>query len=232
MSIQAVSWALKTELPSPTLKLVLIAVCNYADEDGVCWPSQARLARECCLTERSVRDALKRLEEMKLIRREERHDNAYRRQTDMIFIAPNIHRNIFPVEKPPETDARATGISRQKPPERRSGKPLEEPLENHYAPSSRAKAKKKPNYSIEFESQWNEVPKTSDDKLANPGSKADAFIAFERLDAPDRDALFVGWQHYLDWLEEKRKSRADYPITQFVTFINKRLWETYSKEAA
>jgi hypothetical protein len=96
VSIQAVSWAMQQRLNSPTLKFVLIAVANYADEDGFCWPSQKRLSRDTELSERAVRDALKRLEERGILERSERR--AATRQSDIIRL--NLaYRNEMPVEQ-------------------------------------------------------------------------------------------------------------------------------------
>jgi DNA-binding transcriptional ArsR family regulator len=46
MSWQATSWALQQKVGQPARKLVLLALANYADEHGICWPSQGRLAED------------------------------------------------------------------------------------------------------------------------------------------------------------------------------------------
>jgi DNA-binding transcriptional MocR family regulator len=51
MSWQATAWALHRRTGKPTHKLTLLAVANYADERGRCWPSHRRLADD---TEQSV----------------------------------------------------------------------------------------------------------------------------------------------------------------------------------
>lgn len=55
MSIQAVSWALdQQELPARP-KLVLVSVCNHANNvDGYCWLNAETIAREAACTPRSV----------------------------------------------------------------------------------------------------------------------------------------------------------------------------------
>lgn len=89
MSITSVAWALRLKVGSPTLKTVLIAVANYADENGKCWPSTKRLAEDTELTKRSILTALKGLEEKGLIRRTERRREDGSRASDIIELIEN-----------------------------------------------------------------------------------------------------------------------------------------------
>lgn len=61
MSVQAITAAFAFDAPSSNAKLVLLALANYADEDGVCYPSVKRLATMTGLSDRSVRYALQAL---------------------------------------------------------------------------------------------------------------------------------------------------------------------------
>lgn len=72
MSVAAITWAMQRRLGSATLKYVLLALANHADDDGKCWPSQEHLAGTTELSIRSVRRSLVELEERCLIHREER----------------------------------------------------------------------------------------------------------------------------------------------------------------
>ena len=44
MSWQATTWAMNQKVGNAGRKLLLLALANYADENGFCWPSQGRLA--------------------------------------------------------------------------------------------------------------------------------------------------------------------------------------------
>ena len=76
MSIKAVAWAIDARVGDPALKILLIAIANYADENRRAWPSQKRLAYDTEISERSVRRKLGDLEELGLITIEtRRHPN-------------------------------------------------------------------------------------------------------------------------------------------------------------
>jgi len=86
MSVEAIAAGFRAACPSSAAKLTLLAVSNFANEDGVAWPSQRRLASDTGLAERTVRRALEQLEDAGLIRREERRRNDGSRSADFIFI--------------------------------------------------------------------------------------------------------------------------------------------------
>lgn len=67
MSYRATAAALAVKAPSASAKLVLAVLASYADEAGVCWPSQGRVAADSQLGLRTVRDAYRALEGAGLI---------------------------------------------------------------------------------------------------------------------------------------------------------------------
>jgi DNA-binding transcriptional ArsR family regulator len=62
VSIDLVAAALWLALP-PTRKLVLVSLCENADQYGLCWPSREYIAQRCSLSVRSVTPHLQALEE-------------------------------------------------------------------------------------------------------------------------------------------------------------------------
>lgn len=48
-------------------KAVLISLADNANDEGVCWPSVARIAERTCLSERAVRTSLRKLEELGIL---------------------------------------------------------------------------------------------------------------------------------------------------------------------
>ncbi|MCA1379491.1 helix-turn-helix domain-containing protein [Bradyrhizobium sp. BRP05] len=92
MSHEAQTWAIKIDVRSRdgdgrsqsglARKAVLMYLANRANsEDGASWPSQVRVAADLCCSERCVRDALRDLEDMGIIRRVSRQGTS-----DMIYI--------------------------------------------------------------------------------------------------------------------------------------------------
>lgn len=254
MSYQATTWAAKVRTGSHVLKAVLMAVANYADEEGECYPSQARLAFDTELTDRTVREALSRLEEMGIINRTRRSNEDGYRSSDRIRLngsyrkepplgpsdlpeggsgrASKSYRKDVPVGLPEDHNT-PTGISLHKNGSEVPGNSKEK-LEGNSTPIS-PDGDREPEeeaYPLDFEALWAEVPKPSEDPLANPGSKAKAYQAWRKLKLKTREACFFGWQSYLEVMEERRKKRPDYPIKQLVAWINGKEWETYQKDAA
>lgn len=71
------AWAI--QCGSHAQKLVLLALCEHANAEGVCWPSVSRMALICDLSRQGVIDQLRALEKKGLIRaiREQGKSNRY-----------------------------------------------------------------------------------------------------------------------------------------------------------
>ena len=66
-------------------KMLLLALCDHANDEGVCYPSQERLAAKCSMARRTVVSHLQWLEERGIVRKE-RRQNTQRRKTDLYYI--------------------------------------------------------------------------------------------------------------------------------------------------
>lgn len=83
------AWALNLELPQ-TQKLVLLVLCHYADKEHVCYPGQDLLAKNTGLGVRTVRTALKGLQDAEIIHREMRFRSDGIRTSDKYFLNVGI----------------------------------------------------------------------------------------------------------------------------------------------
>src|ERR1700680_2933608 len=70
MSWEAVAWAIRQPTGAARRKLLLLVLANYADKNGICWPSQETLARDSEQSVDTVQRQLDVLEEQKQIHRE------------------------------------------------------------------------------------------------------------------------------------------------------------------
>lgn len=67
------TWAWEQML-KPGTKLVLVALADHADNDGVCWPGQASIAEKCGLTRQTVVEQLSQIEALELMHSEDVRD--------------------------------------------------------------------------------------------------------------------------------------------------------------
>lgn len=86
MSIQAISCAMALRGVSPSEKLLLLALANYADEHMSCYPSQRRLADDTCLSDRTIRTLLAALEERGMLSRQGRVRPDGSRASDVVTL--------------------------------------------------------------------------------------------------------------------------------------------------
>ena len=147
MSLRAITLALETTGLSPSEKLVLIVLANYANEKNQCWPSQKTLAKLTELTDRSIRNCLSSLEQKGLIYRTHQQRSDGSRSSDMIqIIQPEI------ISAPPER------ISA--PPETVSGH------DTSYTLHRTSNSKHSPQTEGEFEEFWKLYPRHEGKALA------------------------------------------------------------------
>lgn len=117
MSIKLMTWAWETEIPA-TEKMVLLCLCDHANDDGQCWPSMARIARKCSVTDRTVQRAIKNLRELGIL-----HTEGEPGKTLKFHITPR-HSVTPDTASPPTMTTRPPTHSRRTP-DTVSPKPLE-----------------------------------------------------------------------------------------------------------
>jgi DNA-binding MarR family transcriptional regulator len=92
MSVQAITSALATRGLRATDKLLLLALANYADENGKCWPSHKKLSQDTDLSQRTILTAFKRLEAAGVVTREPQKRDDGSRKSDIIHLFPRGER--------------------------------------------------------------------------------------------------------------------------------------------
>jgi len=77
MSFEALAWGVKKSADSSLSKLILLMICNYANEKGEAYPSQEHLAKLCQCSRRSVVRHIQKLEKDKFISIRKEKNGAY-----------------------------------------------------------------------------------------------------------------------------------------------------------
>ncbi|MFF2566677.1 helix-turn-helix domain-containing protein [Streptomyces sp. NPDC058084] len=88
MSIEAMAWAFRQNISKPGAKLVLLALCDFADESWSCFPGQETLAVKTSQGERTVRRHLEWLEQEGYIVSRARFSNGRRTSNRYTIHAP------------------------------------------------------------------------------------------------------------------------------------------------
>lgn len=110
MSIKAYAWAKSIKVGSPTLKAVLCAVADYADDKGRAFPSFDRVAEDTEFTSRAVRKAVAELAELGLLTRQVRFRADGGRSTDVLTLQMHLSAPLERGSTPPEP--RSRGVER------------------------------------------------------------------------------------------------------------------------
>ena len=89
MSIQALNWALsQDQITNASARFVLLVLCNYADENGRCYPSRQTIARKTSMSVRSVQNQLNWLSDNGYLKWENQHNDG-NQQSSNIYKIPS-----------------------------------------------------------------------------------------------------------------------------------------------
>jgi len=110
MSVEARKWAKTHTVGNATAKAVLLAIADYADEHGSAFPSQRALAEYTEFKPRAIRQAMALLEDLKLLRCEERRRQDGGRTSDRLI----LELAVPPVSRPAAVDESEGSVSRAK----------------------------------------------------------------------------------------------------------------------
>lgn len=77
MSFEALAWGVKQETDSSISKLILLMICNYANEKHEAYPSQEHLAKLCQCSKRSIVRHIQELEKQGFIKIRKEKNGAY-----------------------------------------------------------------------------------------------------------------------------------------------------------
>lgn len=189
--------------------LMLLAIADFADDDGNAYPSVQTLAKKCRMKPRNttaILTAIRKSGELEV------RQNAGPHGT-------NRYRIVLPLQSPQEragVQKRAGAQIHAAPPAETCRFPLQdsadEPSVNHQEPSTALDARKRSNAALEFSQFWDAYPK----KVA----KANAQKAWERQ-KPDLAEVLKA----VECCKASDQWRQEQYIPHPATWINGRRWE-------
>lgn len=122
------AWAIDVRVGDPVLKILLIAIANYANESRRAWPSQSQLAYDTELSERTIRRRLDELKELGLIDIEHRRKDG--RAASSIITLKTTGQNGRLTPEQPDTPDISTGQNQPFQPDTKVA--ANEPSKNHH----------------------------------------------------------------------------------------------------
>lgn len=131
MSVHASSIGWKYAIPGSVpkrqqsaLKLVLLKLCDNANDTGYCWPSVTRIAKETCLSPRNVTKQITCLEQMQLVKRVSRFDGTRQVSNGYWLNLPALRDGAIELPDEPENAANANPFNKPNQPVDNSATPL------------------------------------------------------------------------------------------------------------
>lgn len=109
MSIEAIAWCKRQKTNTPTTKLVLFILSNYADQNFSCFPSEKHIGSICGISDRQVRRCLTWLETNNLLTKQRRFGTSNR-----YYLSVDAHVLIHRTPKSDYTKDKQNKFKRQK----------------------------------------------------------------------------------------------------------------------
>ena len=191
MSIKLLSAAWDLDIGS-TEQMVLMSLCDFANDQGVCWPSVATICRKTSKSERTVQTALKWLRDNGYYTVE-----GYNGVTPRYFLDPR--KICTPAEIAPPQNLHKT-----------PAKSAPKPLRTTKSIITRTKTQKPDSVSDEVWRDWLKHRKAEFSETALKGFEREAAIAGWSLERAITEAIERGWQGFkAQWVKEKKNGTSN-----------------------
>ena len=220
MSLDAMRWAFQVPDLRSSVKFVLVALADRANEENECFPSREQLQLDTCLNKETISKATEELERMGLLVKVRRFNGS------TVYKLIGVAMRHQSAEKPV---SRKTGspVSRKCRHQSAENAAIDEPenrlLTYQLTTIEPKKNKYSDEYAAEFLSFWHAWP----DGFGPKGSKAEAHREWQRLRGrPDSEALS---RAALDQANEKRQLQRMgnfiAPFKHICRWLKAREWE-------
>jgi hypothetical protein len=211
MSIMALAWAKSQRVGSPTGKILLMCLADYADDEWKCWPSQKTISQEAEVSERATREWLEKLEAAGFISRTRRTRKDGSRTSDLIHLnvgnRPEPGRKSLPAKSAARPGTTSRGTRHQLPGNEPSLEPL---LESSSLPSG---ATASGGAGGGFQKLWDQWPEKD-----RPDFREAAKTIFEKLPTADQAIAIAQTPAYLRNCAQQKSKALMIPYLKNRTF--------------
>jgi hypothetical protein len=227
MSWQATEWVRTTRVGDSKLKLLLLMLCNYANEKGESWYPQEQIAFDTEIPVRTLRRKLEELQGLGFIEVILRTGDSGLRENSLIRVLMGPAANLADGHNHRPKTGVTTGQKELLPPANKVAA-VNLNHSNHNNHTARAKKKIGVNdrieYSEEFEtSVWQPYPRRD-------GSKKKAYDFWNMLNNENRARVIAAIPLFAEQM--KREGRPNDKIPHLTTWFNERRYETVAAVAA
>jgi hypothetical protein len=223
MSYQATAWALYQDTKNPTLKALLQTLCHHADsETWECFPSMVTIARETCISKRTVQRRLQELADMGFIEIVSQRGEMGRQGNNLyritggqsVTLEPPGGQNQLPGGQ--NEQSRVTLVS--------TNNEIGLIGRNNTRAKKRSGVNDQIEYSEEFEIKvWQSYPRRE-------GSKKKAYDYWNMLNDENRARVIAAIPVFA--AQMKREGRPSEKIPHLTTWFNGRDYETVAPSAS
>lgn len=225
MSWQATEWVRTTRVGDSKLKLLLLMLCNYANEDGESYYSQEKIAFDTEIPVRTLRRKLEELQELGFIEVEQRTSESGLKRNSLIRILMGPAANLAGGDDHRPNTGVTIGQNEGDPSATKMAA-VNLNHSNHKKHNARAKDEV---YSEDFESLWQIAAKLGAPRTKNT-SKKKAWDIYRMLN-DDRQKM-VRDSIPLFAAAMRAEGRPDDKIKHFQFFLSERVYETVTPSAS
>lgn len=219
MSWQATEWVRVTRVGDSKLKLLLLMLCNYANEDGESWYSQEQIAFDTEIPVRTLRRKLEELQEQGFIEVIHRTAESGLKKNSLIRILMGPAANLAGGEHQRPKTASTTGQKEGDPSANKvAGVNLNH--SNHKKHTARAKDEA---YSEDFENLWQQYPRTRNT------SKKDAWNFYRMMTDEKREIARRAVPLFAAAM--RAEARPEDKIMHMIRFLRGGVYETVAAPA-
>lgn len=220
MSWQATEWVRITRVGDSKLKLLLLMLCNYANEDAESWYSQEQISFDTEIPVRTLRRKLEELQEMGFIEVTQRASDSGVKRNSLIRVLTGPAANLAGGEHRRPKSGVSTGQNEGDPSATRVAA-VNLNHSNHKKHTARAKEEV---YSEEFENLWQAYPRTKNT------SKKKAWDLYRMLNDENQERVRAAVPLFAAAM--RAEGRPEDKIMHMTTWLNGRTYETVSAPAS